>query len=439
MMIAFRAENARSFLEPAALSLEGTRLSDPGITRRLAWREGGHPISVLPVAGIFGANASGKSNLLKAMNDLRRLVVSSFQQGRPGAGIPVRNFLLGGDGDRRPTSYEIDLVLDEVRHDYGVRLNGERVTEEWLYVYPRGRAAMVFHRRGDEVHLGTGERQKGRATIEILRPNALFLSTAAATAHPQLVALYEWFGRNLLLADVGTRDARQAYTAMQLEDEERKEHLLGFLREADLGICGAAWRQTDTAMRNRIAHGSQPSLLGEAEDTEGEEEPPSFEDFEVRLTHQSSAGEVELPASEESLGTLIWFGLAGPVIDALAEGTMLLADELDASLHPALSEALVRLFQSPETNPRGAQLVFNSHDVMLMGNATDHTLGRDQIWFTEKEASGATRLYPLTDLDPRKGEAIGRRYLAGRYGATPIVSTGAFGRIAAPPDPDSGE
>lgn len=163
-----------------------------------------------------------------------------------------------------------------------------------------------------------------------------------------------------------------------------------------------------------------------------------FEDFEVRLKHQCAAGDIELPASEESLGTLIWFGMAGPVIDALANGLVLLADELDASLHPNLVDVLVRLFQSKESNPLGAQLIFNSHDVTLMGDTNQHSLGRDQIWFTEKDNEGATRLYPLTDLAPRKGEAVGRRYLAGRYGATPIISSGQLERIAGPAIP-SGE
>lgn len=107
---------------------------------------------------------------------------------------------------------------------------------------------------------------------------------------------------------------------------------------------------------------------------------------------------------------------------------MFLADELDASLHPAL----VRLFQSPETNPRRAQLVFNSHDASLLGDTVgDRLLGRDQIWLTEKRHDGSTRLYPLVDLAPRKQEAIGKRYLAGRYGGTPILSPDEFAAAVA--------
>ena len=130
---------------------------------------------------------------------------------------------------------------------------------------------------------------------------------------------------------------------------------------------------------------------------------------------------------DESLGTMVWFGLVGPVIESLAAGTVLLADELDASLHPDLVAQLVRLYQNPQTNPNHAQLVFNSHDTSLLGGAVgERLLGRDQIWFTQKLDDGRTQLYQLIDFEPRKQEAVGRRYLDGWYGAKPIISSAEF-------------
>lgn len=127
------------------------------------------------------------------------------------------------------------------------------------------------------------------------------------------------------------------------------------------------------------------------------------------------------------MGTRVWFGLIGPVVQALESGSVFLADELDASLHPALVTELVRLFQDEDTNPRRAQLIFNSHDATLLGDTVGAPLlGRDQIWFTEKSNDGSTRLYPLVALEPRKQEAVGKRYLEGRYGATPILSPQEF-------------
>lgn len=150
-------------------------------------------------------------------------------------------------------------------------------------------------------------------------------------------------------------------------------------------------------------------------------------------THRGAGGEeVLLQEENESLGTRVWFGLIGPVVQALESGSVFLADKLDASLHPALVTELVRLFQNPETNPRRAQLVFNSHDPTLLGDSVgERLLGRDQIWFTEKGTDGSTCLYPLVALDPRKQEAIGKRHLDGRYGAIPILSHQEFAAAVA--------
>lgn len=430
MLLAFRAENARSFREPVELSFLSTRVSDAEVVREISWREGGKPVGVLPVAGIFGANASGKSNLLKAMYDMRSFVLHSFRKGTPGGGMPSRPFLMGGDGGKAPSTYEVDLVVDGVRYEYGFRLDAERTLEEWARNFPHGRPALLFHRDGDQVHLGTAVRARGRSILDILRPNALFLSTAAAADHPVLLPLYEWFKRNLLLADEDSRDKRQAFTTEMLDQDKTARQVMDLLREADLGITGARRQEMDTATRERIERALRV-LGGEEEGVEDDSEI-KFEDFEVRLTHQSAGGEVELSPLDESLGTLVWFGMAGPVVDALTEGSVLLADELDASLHPALVGILVQLFQSPTSNPRRAQFVFNSHDVTLMGDSEARALARDQIWFTEKDNDGGTRLYPLTDLEPRKGEAVVRRYLAGRYGATPIISTRQLERIVEP-------
>jgi hypothetical protein len=136
---------------------------------------------------------------------------------------------------------------------------------------------------------------------------------------------------------------------------------------------------------------------------------------------------------------MVWFGLAGPVVHAIASGSVLLVDEIEAGLHPALVRQLVRLFQDPETNPRGAQLIFNSHEASLLGDSVEErVLGRDQVWFTEKGDDGASRLYALADLSPRIDEAIGRRYLAGRYGATPDLADEDFAEaaISAAGDPE---
>lgn len=426
MLLAFRAQNVRSFRDEFELSLLSTRLADEDVVRLVTWREGGRPIGVLPVAGVFGANGSGKSNVLKAMDDMRGHVLHSFRAGSPTGGLSRCPFLLDRAGRKEPSRFEVDLVLEGVRHEYGFSLDDERVREEWAYRYPHGKAMRLFHRWGDDVELGSTERVKGRAVIELLRPNALFLSTAASANHPVLLPIYAWFTRNLRLAEAESRQLRQALTTQLLDDDTRRAQVLALLRAADLGITGAKKYELDPVMRERLQRAVR-IIAGQEGEPDGTDEGPSFDQLGVRLIHRGASGEVELDARDESLGTLVWFGLVGPVIEALADGAVLLADELDASLHPALVAELIRLFQDPKSNPRRAQLVFNSHDASILGDSTStRLLGRDQIWFTDKRADGSTRLYPLSDLDPRKEEAVGRRYLAGRYGAVPILSRQEF-------------
>lgn len=321
-------------------------------------------------------------------------------------------------------------MLDGVRHEYGFSIDDERVVEEWAFRYPKGRAALLFQREGSHLEVGSVERSKSRAVLALLRDNALYLSTAATANHPALLPLYRWFSRNLLLAEADSRPFRQALTTEMLNDELRREHVLSLLHAADLGVTGAKKHEPDPVMQERLRRAVR--ILSGVDDDPDSNEGPAFEELGVRLTHRGVEGEVELDAADESLGTRVWFGLIGPVVHALESGSVFLADELDASLHPALVAELVRLFQDPVTNPRRAQLVFNSHDASLLGDAIgDRLLGRDQIWFTEKRNDGTTKLYPLVDLEPRKQEAIGKRYLAGRYGGTPILSHDEFAAAAA--------
>ena len=425
VLLSFRASNARSFRDEVEFSFLATALAEPDYVRPVEWREGGSPMSVLPVAGVFGANASGKTNILRIMDDMRSHVLHSFRHGHPTGGVPRRPFLLDESSRTSPSRFEIDLVLEGIRHEYGFVIDGDRVLEEWAYRYPKGRAVLMFRRMRDDVEIGAVERAKTRAVLALLRPNALLLSTAASANHPALLPLYDWFSRNLLLAEASSRPWRQALTTEMLGDPEKRDQVLALLQAADLGVVDAKKHEPDPVMQERLRRAVR--ILNGIEDEPEGDEGPSFDELGIRLTHRGADGDVDLDADDESLGTRIWFGVIGPVVAALDQGSVFLADELDSSLHPALGAELVRLFQSPETNPRRAQLIFNSHDASLLGDAVgDRLLGRDQIWFTEKRNDGTTRLYPLSDLGPRKQEAVGSRYLAGRYGATPILSHQEF-------------
>ena len=334
----------------------------------------------------------------------------------------------------RPTEYEIDLVVQGVRHRYGFKIENRRVISEWAFRYPKGKPARLFVREENDVESGV-DRGQSRAVTQLLRPNALYLSTAAAANYEALLPLYSWFQDNLALAEASNRGARTLLTAELFADSEIKEQALSLMHAADLGVVDIRKQLPDpqtiqfakkfiTALRNfdEAFHDLDEKSIDQMDENAL---------AAVQLMHRGERGPVLFDIAEESLGTVVWLGLVGPIIRALRNGTVLLADELDASLHPLLVEQIIRLFQDPATNPFGAQLLFNSFDPGLLGNSVgDRVLGRDQVWFTEKLFDGASRLYPLTEFSPRTEESIANRYRAGRYGGIPIVSHQDFAAAA---------
>jgi uncharacterized protein len=458
MLVGFRGSNFRSFRDDFEISLESSTLSKEDVVRRTPWRlprkstsrqigktetsqfqmelpeldqvDEASFVNLLPVAGIFGPNASGKSNILQALNFMRTMVLSSFSSFQPGSPIPRTPFLFDNASREAQTRFEIDLVISGVRHVYGFEFDDRHVTEEWAYNYPHGKPSRMFHRDQNRVLFGSSLRSRGKLVEGLLRPNALFLSTAAQANFAPLQSLYDWFARNLNYANELSRPLRIQMTIDMMEDPEFKSRMLTLLAAADLGITGAVEREVDPSVREAAkdfmfaVHKQQTGL--QLDDAAGKVD---VQIMNLALTHARTGNEdVELTLGDESAGTLVWLGLIGPVIRTLLDGTVLLADELDASLHPALVSELVELFQSRSTNRFNAQLIFNSHDPTMLGDsASSRLLGLDQVWFTEKLTDGSSRLYPLTNLNPRrKGESIAKRYIAGLYGAMPILSRPQF-------------
>ena len=426
----FGCGRRRSFRDRVSLSLEAQTTANPTVVRDVLWREDGKTLRVLPSAGVFGANASGKSVLLKVMHDLRRLVLTSFRNADPMGSVDRTPFLLDGASRDAPTEIEIDFIVGGVRHRYGCVVDDVRVLGEWAVRLPHGREQHLFQRTGMDVVLGPSVRADGRPTVPLLRENALFLSTAAATNHPVLTPLFGWFRRNLFLAEVESRHARHLLTIDALSDDRLASAAVSLLQAADLGVSGAHRQARRPEEHDRLRRAVAVLL-------EGSDHPvPDDRDLvvgdTVQLIHRGPSGDRRFNFEDESLGTLVWFGLIGTVLHALRDGTCLLADELDASLHPHLVQRFVDLFQDPETTPNRAQLVFNSHESTLLDGVGDFALGRDQVWFTEKAPDGATTLHPLTDFAPRKSEAIGDRYRAGRFGGTPLLAHGEFAGAVEP-------
>jgi len=425
MLLRFYGRNIRSFRDEFELSLLATAVSEDDAVRSIAWRAGGEPVDVLPVAAVLGSNASGKSNLLYAVADMRRVVLNSFQQGTDDSRLQRIPFLLTSDPGSTTSHYEIDAVVNGVKHTYGFECDDQVIHSEWAYHYPNGRRTLLF-RRGLDVSaakVGAEDTATGRATIALTRRNALFLSTGAATGFSPAVRLVRWIQDNLHLANSSNRNARTTVTANMLKDPDMRDRCMQLVRAADLGIADIRIRRLDPDIIERLSDVAR--VLNEQLPGDN---PIEFDAPEaIELLHQSERGRMAIGIEAESLGTAVWLGLVGPVLQTLSSGSVLLLDELDSSVHPTLVHQIVRLFQDPATNPRRAQLIFNAFDLTILRQGHNRRLlGRDQIWFTEKGYDGASHLYPLTDFSPRKDEAIDDRYLRGVYGAIPIISDAEF-------------
>ncbi|MFF2661493.1 ATP/GTP-binding protein [Kitasatospora sp. NPDC058032] len=401
MLLRFRVANVRSLRDEQELSFvlpEG----ELEIASRELRTGGDRSVSVIPLIGIFGANASGKSNVLAALTDMRSAVLNSYARWASYEGIPRRPFALKATDENEPSFFEVDVVIDEVRWTYGFELGPKRVEAEWIHSYPRGHRQVWLDRDASrpEVYEWPGSRVKDRAQLaRRTRPNALLLSTAGTDNHPQLSVLFHWFRRNLwIINPENEREQREQFTTRALSGS-RAHRINELLRVADLGITGANVVQDEKG-------GAR-----------------------VRLTHRSTGGDVAFDWRDESLGTRSWFALLGPLLLALDEGAVLLVDELDASLHPRFAAEVVRLFHDPQANPRGAQLVFTSHDPSVLTTPSGGRLLEPvQVWLTEKDQDGATELYPLTAAAPGADEDLMKSYLVGAFGGVPSLLEGQIAR-----------
>ena len=434
-LLSFTAENARSYRDEVHLSLLATRLSAEGVPRSVVPAGMTKAVRVLPAVGIFGANASGKTTILRAMEDMRTLVATSFRHGSRDTPVTRSPFLLDPACADRPTRFEINLLLEGVRWEYGFAVDDKRVVEESAYYWPRGRRALVFRRRQSDIVFGSPFGAKDRTIESLLRDNALLLSVAGATENRPLAALFDWFGSNLLLSESDNRIPRAFMTAEMASKQQQRKRIIQILQAADLGITSLTVNPLDDEDAEQLRR--VISLIRQAEGDPDLPEPSEAEVVSFRqlgLIHSGAEGDVNLGPEDESQGTLVWVSLIGPMLQALDEGNALLLDELDASLHSDLVERVVAIFQDPRTNRNGAQLIFNSHDGALLEGVSAWSLGRDQIWFTEKYTDGVTKLYSLDDFSPRRDDDIRGRYFRGRYGATPVVGHASLRSALVPSD-----
>ena len=415
MLIEFKVTNFRSIKETQTLSLVAGAAKE--FMRENTFEPGlpGFP-RLMRSAVVYGANAAGKTNLLRALQFMQGLVLNSatFQDGVRIAHTP---FKLSKATGGQPSEFEVTFADEGVRYEYGFSVDGERFHKEWLIAYPHGRPQnwfeRTYHAKKKEYEWQFSTKLKGSPRVwrDATRGNALFLSTAIQLNSEQLRPAFQWFQKKLVLIGMGGIQFNQALTYQLLEQPQGKQKLMQFVRAADLGIDDLSLQREPMA----------PIVVAEA-NLVREPLPASSIPTLMRVTSFHKATDtsesVPMDIGDESRGTQILFQSAGAWLNVLKNGEVLLFDELDTSLHPLMTRFLIRLFHSQSTNQKNAQLVFTTHDTSLLDS---DLFRRDQVWFVEKDKKSASRVYPLSDFSPRRDEALERGYLRGRYGALPFI------------------
>ncbi|WP_182873737.1 AAA family ATPase [Microbispora sp. H10670] len=423
MLLRFRVANHRSIRDEQTLSLVATPLRGEPKPRSTEIPR------TIRVAGIYGANASGKSNVLAALWWFIGAIRASHTVWPPGSAIPRQPFALSDQRSTTPSFFELDFLHNGVRHSYGFEVDNTKVIGEWLFAFPHGKARKLFERTGpEEFAFGRALQGQTHQIARLTRENSLYLSSAAMNNHGTLGPLYLSLTTAVGFAMHGEGDEGRRLSETQRMLRSAPDHpaITRLLRLADLGVEGAEIVEkpvlTETGELLSLVVGKmEESFPGYASLLRATRDD-TLDDLRYEIRLRRSTGTV-LALREESAGTRVWLSVIGPVTTALEQGRCLVVDEIDSSLHPLLSSTLIRLFKDPGINRRGAQLIFASHDTTLLGTMlNDGLLGRDEVWFTEKDESGATSLYSLAEFHPRKDENIERGYLQGRYGAVPYVS-----------------
>lgn len=438
MICQFAWANVFSFKEQATLNLVAASQihNDTELDKGNVFRARERPqLDLLRVAAIYGANASGKSNVWRALGVFQRCVLESANVG---FSLNLLPFYLDTVSASKPSYFEIIFVQNETRGDvaceiqyrYGFEIqtrDGQTVIHaEWLYEAESTTEATLFEREGSSVRLGRRFKE-GKVLLkdkQLSRTDALFLSLTAQLGTPHASALVSSLRANIRMIGGIDDDALLAFTANCLEKDKHCDAIQTLMREADTGIPRVVLEDVDDTDQDVVF----PDGVSEEEQEQLRRSIRNRVRARTRLMAEhpvydengNQVDTVRFPLTLlESQGTQKLFAYAGPILDALANGRCLVIDEMDARFHPLLTRALIRLFQSPETNPKNAQLVFITHDTNLLDSKN---LRRDQILFVEKDRFGASHLYALSDFKGvRKGASFEDQYIQGRYGGIPFL------------------
>ena len=414
MLIEFRVKNFRSFRDEQVLSLVASKDSTLKDSHTLATGIKAAP-ELLRSVVVYGANASGKSNLIKALQYMRGVVLESATVIQPAQTYGVQPFRLDGTSAGQPTEFEVTFLIDGVRYQYGFTMVPQRIVSEHLLVYKGFKPQRWFDRHfdaetGKDVYdFGPGLKGAKNVWEGATRPNALFLSMAVQLNSEPLRPVFDWFMSQLVVINELSQ-LTPHFTVQMLRQDDQRKAICDFLAAADISIADI-----------EVVTHKTPGQVVKFDMAAGKSEVQTeeIEQNQLRFHHKTENAKAVFDLADESNGTRNLLFLAGPVLDIMRKGLTLVIDELDTSLHTLLVRELVRLFHRPEINTGGAQLIFTTHDTSLLD--AFGLFRRDQIWFVEKKKDQSSELYSLVEFSPRKGEALERGYLQGRYGGVPLL------------------
>lgn len=440
MLLRFRCKNLASFRDEQEISLVAAKTRAPEHDEVLLDTpiEG---VKALRAAAIFGANASGKSKMLSGMQNLSRIVLESWRAWEPKRKIPAWNpFLLDDESRDDPALLEIDFVVGEAIYNYGFEFNEERFTKEWL-IDNTNTSKQLFIRNAELSptefrfpNRNLPDTAQLQRIVQQTRPNSLFLSAAAQYGYKPLSQIYDWITERFNLTKPGS-GRLLSYTAGQCLSAERLDQIRSVLIASGTGVEDIQvdvenLSSEEIELNQAVRDALRSRGLAIPEDIP---EPPK-DRKRVKMLHRGKDGKLyALPYEVESEGTSAFFELLGPILCELETGSVMLIDELESSLHPLLAQYIVKMFSDPKWNPRGAQLIFATHNPRLLD---PDLLRRDQIWLVDKNSEGASEIHSLAEYKPRKGQNREEAYLNGRFGGIPIIDEERI-RSAVQPRTDS--
>lgn len=413
MLIEFSVKNFKSIKEKQTLNMEAT--SDTSLDYNLIEYkdQANKKYRLLKSSVLYGANASGKSNVLESLMVLRQLVKKSHEN-QKGDKLRRDPYRFKEEYLSRPTKFDIVFIYENIKYNYGLVYDEEKVIEEYLYYYPKGRKSQIFERKSTDKFKFNKDKKEQNMIKERTRDNVLYLSSSTQFNYEKTTKAFDWFNEKLQGIGPGDYTRLTEYTLNNLKKNNKfKNKIQRALKIADFGITDITGKTEKISVDEIEDLPINVKELGLTKDGE-------LESLEINTIHELEKVEGSLPLFKESEGTQRFFSVIGPIITALQNGEVLIIDELDTKLHHMLNKFIIELFHDPEENPNGAQLIFTTHNTNLLDQ---DLFRRDQIWFTERNPkTAATDLYSLVEYSPRKDKDIEKGYLVGRYGGIPFIS-----------------